>query len=556
MTGSRESSWLRPSVLVLAAGIATLLLIWLLGRFQLQAWEIDSTMARSVSTVRRELEVLQQPESLSGPLPREHLAQLKEALDELALAAGLEDEAADRAVREEATAMGQSIAELLDHPAPDTLLPLLESLRERAGEVEGAVAFHSAEHRHWARRLLVGALQGWGLIIALVVALLATWERRRAAEEREIEESRDRMVRAQKMDAVGRLAGGIAHDINNHLASIRAHTELVLHRPQTPAALERKMNLILETVLKASSLLERLLTFGGRQPTQSERLDLNDVVSSFETVLRGAVPDAIDLEFQLAPNLESIHGNVSQIEQLLANLVVNARDAIQGKGRIVVSTRSQVADGKRINLLSVSDDGCGIPIANQDKVFDPFFTTKAGSGSSGLGLAAVYATAEQSGWTIGFESTPGEGTTFLVSMSTDEKPARGPVEPRGGEPDDAPRGEESLLLVDDNEVLADAAATFLSSLGYRVRLAKTLSEARSLAAENPFDLVICDVQLPDGSGADLLSELRQQRPTKALYMSGYTDRIALRSGLRSDEAFFVKKPFSVAGLSRMVRRLL
>jgi signal transduction histidine kinase len=484
------------------------------------------------------------------------LERLKEALDELALAAGLEDEAADRAVREEALAMGNSISRQLDDPDPDTLVRLVESLRERAGEVEGAVAFHSAEHRHWARRLLAGALQVWGLIVVVVVALLAGWERRRAAEERELEESRDRVVRAQKMDAVGRLAGGIAHDINNHLASIRAHTELVLHRPQTPATIERKMNLILETVLKASSLVERLLTFGGRQPTQSEQLDLNDVVGSFETVLRGAVPDAIDLDFQLAPDLDSIHGNVSQIEQLLANLVVNARDAIQGKGRIVVSTRSQEVEGKRINLLSVSDDGCGIPIEDQDKIFDPFFTTKAGSGSSGLGLAAVYATAEQSGWTLEYETMPGKGTTFLVSMPTDEKPVPRQVETRSGESDATPRGEESLLLVDDNEVLADAASTFLSSLGYRVQLATTASEARSLAEATPFDLVICDVQLPDCSGADLLSQLRQRRPTKALYMSGYTDRIALRSGLRSDEAFFVKKPFSVAGLSRMVRRLL
>ena len=417
------------------------------------------------------------------------------------------------------------------------------------------VTADSAADLAWARSLPIVAVEVWAIAMFAVVAVLAVRERRRAAVEQEVEASQRRLAQAQKMEAVGRLAGGIAHDINNHLAAIRAHCELVLHRDQSREQLERKMTLVVDTVLRASSLLERLLTFARRQPTHAEPVDLDEVIEGFEKVLGGALPGTIALELRLAGHLSAVEADVAQLEQLLANLVVNARDAIGSRGTIVITTATRTTETSREVLLSVSDTGCGIPPESREKIFDPFFTTKEGSGSSGLGLATVYAVVEQAGGRIDVDSEVGVGTTFRIALPSLGRPASGTGRVASS-PENAPRGSERVLVVDDNEALADAAATFLTSLGYRVRLAASAAEAIGLVADEEFDVVVTDVQLPDRTGPELLATLRTRRPLKVLYMSGYTDRIALRSGQRTDEAFFVKKPFSVAGLSRMLRTLL
>lgn len=427
------------------------------------------------------------------------------------------------------------------------------------------------------------ALIGWGLLVVLAAWLVARRERRRAAAERALRESERRLHQAQKMDALGRLAGGVAHDVNNYLAAIRTQCELVERRARAgradPEEVARKMELVVATVLKASSLVERLLAFGRRQESHPELVDLNGVVESFERMMGGSLGEGVTLETRLAPDLPAVEADLSQLEQVLANLVVNARDAVAGAGggRIRVETAAAGAPGGERVCLAVSDTGPGIPAAIRDQIFDPFFTTREDVGASGLGLATVYALVEEAGGRVEVESDPGrrgsgEWTTVfrvLLPPAGRESPrgeASGRERPgRGGAPGGAGRGER-ILLVDDSPELREAVRSLLESQGYAVTAVSGRDEALAAGAAageaaHGFDLVVTDVRLRDGSGPELVERLRAEGgPLPALYMSGYTDRIALRPGAargeEGGEAFFVKKPFSGEGLGRMVRELL
>lgn len=408
-------------------------------------------------------------------------------------------------------------------------------------------------------------------------------------DDERLAESERRLLQAQKMEALGRLAGGIAHDVNNYLAAIRTHAELLLGRARAgradPADVERKMEQVVQTVLKASSLVERLLAFGRRQESHPEVLDLGEVVEAFERVMAGSLAsrdgEAIELDVAVAPDVPPVEADLAQVEQVLANLFVNARDAIAGSGRrhgtIRIETSAVPAPVGATTAapwaaLVVSDDGPGVDPALRDQIFDPFFTTKSDVGASGLGLATVFALVAGAGGRIEVESVPERprGAAFRVLLPPAE---RGPEAPGGGArtapaaEEGAPRGRgERILLVDDTPEVRRSVAELLESLGYRVSVAGGVAEALGLAREpGRFDLVVSDVRLRDGTGPDLVAELRSidggsgiggGRPVPALYMSGYTDRISLRSDAGRDEAFFVKKPFSGDGLARMVRALL
>lgn len=412
-----------------------------------------------------------------------------------------------------------------------------------------------------------------------------------------------RLLQAQKMDALGRLAGGIAHDVNNYLAAIRTQCELLLSRARAgradPGDVAEKMERVVGTVLKASSLVERLLAFGRRQESHPEILDLGEVVEAFERVMAGSLASRegppIELTVVTGRGVPPVEADLAQLEQVLANLFVNARDAIAGAGGGPGGARHRDRGSIRIETaavpapegaepsgdwaaLSVADDGPGIAPEIRDQVFDPFFTTKGDKGASGLGLATVYALVEEAGGRVEVRSAPERprGAELRVLLPPAARPAR---EPRDAAPatepppprreEGAPRGRgERILLVDDTPEVRRAVAELLESLGYRVSAAGGVVEALELAGGAPdFDLVVTDVRLGDGSGPDLVAALRGEgaedppagdplRPLRALYMSGYTDRISLRSGTGRDESFFVKKPFSGDGLARMVRELL
>ena len=438
----------------------------------------------------------------------------------------------------------------------------------------------------------------WAALLA--VAAVGAWRqgRRREAAERAVAESEARLYQAQKMDAVGRLAGGIAHDINNYLAGIRTHCELLLAAARRgaldPDATAHRLEAIVGTILKASSLVERLLTFGRRQVGLPEVVDLNEVVETFAGGLGGGLGRGVTLETRLAPDLWPVEIDLSQVEQALANLVVNARDALvstaSGEGRIVVTTANVAGDpdaperperpGDHV-ALAVADDGPGIPAAIRDQVFDPFFSTKATTGASGLGLATVYAVVDEAGGTIEVDSRTADepahpadpakagarrdrpGTTVRILLPRasgrlgGSRPGASPASVRRRR---GARGER-ILLVDDEPDVRSATRELLAESGYRVEAVAGADEALAAAAAarregDPFDLVLTDVRIGEQAGPDLVARLRAQGPVRALYMSGYTDRIALRTGPGRGDAFFLKKPFSGEGLLRMVRELL
>jgi signal transduction histidine kinase/DNA-binding NarL/FixJ family response regulator len=424
-------------------------------------------------------------------------------------------------------------------------------------------------------------LAGWMLLV--VAAAAAAWwlERRRAAAEAAAEEARRRLHQAQKLEAVGRLAGGVAHDVNNYLAVIRSHCEAVLVRDPPRTEVEETMRTVVATVLRASSLVERLLAFGRRQPARPEAVDLNHVVEAYAGMLRGT-REGVAVAARLAPELWPVEADLSQTEQVLANLVVNALDATPAGGRVEIVTANRpgsgAAGGDEV-ALEVRDTGCGIPPELHETVFEPFFTTKEGKGSSGLGLSTVYGIVRQAGGRIELDSASGRGTTVRVLLPRASRPAPPPA----GEQRDLLEGTEAVLLVDDNRELAAAVDAYLGDLGYRVTTAAGAAEAlaaaaAAAAAEEPFDAVITDVQLGGGgrleaweraagaagaaatvplTGPELVARLRQDgAPVRAVYMTGYTERIALRSMQRGDEAWFVKKPFSLEGLARALRGVL
>jgi|CXWL01.1.fsa_nt_gi two-component system cell cycle sensor histidine kinase/response regulator CckA len=412
---------------------------------------------------------------------------------------------------------------------------------------------------------------------ALAMVVVAARRERRAAAATA---ARERALRqAQKMEAIGRLAGGIAHDVNNYLAAIRANCELVLRKELPPERLAAKMETVVATVVRASSLVERLLALARRQDSRPEVVQLGEVVENLLVVLRGSMPSGLTLDTDLAADLWPVRADLAQVEQTLTNLLMNAADATPVGGRIVARTRNLPASGEDPDLveLAVADTGCGIPTELQDKVFEPFFTTKEGRGATGLGLAMVYGLVAEAGGRVEIDSTVGRGSTFRVLLPR----AAAAVAAAEVVPTTAEGGGGRILLVDDLGELREAAACLLRGRGYQVIEADGLATALAAAsaATEPFAVVVTDVRLADGTGPDLVAELRARHaaagpitsdatarhpiardPIRAIFMSGYTDRIVLRGAGRGggpgDDAYFLKKPFSAEGLERMIRQLL
>ena len=394
-------------------------------------------------------------------------------------------------------------------------------------------------------------------LVVIAVGLVVLLGRGRRARANLLARERQ-LAQLQKMEMVGRLAGGIAHDVNNYLATIRAHSEIVARRELPREQVVAKMKLIEANVLKASGLIERLLTFARRQPLSPELVDLNEVAESVSAMGLGAVREGVEVTLDVEDGLPLVEVDLAAIEGVLANLIVNARDAIEGTGTITIRTRSAAGPGgEQLVELAVADTGRGIAPEHLPQIFEPFFSTKAGQGATGLGLATVQSVVQEAGGRVLVESTPGHGATFRVRL-----PARGPRRERGAAParvapNLAAKGER-ILLVDDNRDLALGVAAQLESLGYAVTSVASAEEALAAVAASarPFDLVVTDVMLEGMPGTVMVDRLRKCGPLPALYMSGFTDRIALRRGPGAAEAYFLKKPFSAEGLARMVRELL
>jgi PAS domain S-box-containing protein len=370
-------------------------------------------------------------------------------------------------------------------------------------------------------------------------------------ERRKLE---SQLQQAQKMEAVGRLAGGIAHDFNNLLTAISGYSEFLLAGSDDPKLL-RYAEEIKKAAARAGSLTGQLLAFSRRQVLQPRVLDLNAVVTDMDMMLRRLIGEDVELVTMLDPALSAVRADPTQVEQVIVNLAVNARDAMPHGGSVTIETaNAETGDGSFVELR-MTDTGIGMTEAERQQLFDPFFTTK--EGGTGLGLATVYGIVEQSGGTIDVESEPGLGSSFRILLPAAAAPAELPgQEPTAHAPTD---GEETILLVEDEAVVRRLVAEILTSNGYSVVEAGDGPSALELLRRHTgdIDLLVTDVVMPGMSGPEVASAVGAMRPgTQVLYISGYTDSAIDHHGVLEPGIAFLQKPFSADDLARKVREVL
>jgi PAS domain S-box-containing protein len=391
-------------------------------------------------------------------------------------------------------------------------------------------------------------------------------ERKRADAEREKLEAQLRQ--AQKMESVGRLAGGVAHDFNNMLGVILGHAEMALEQVDPAHPLRDNLEEIRRAAKHSADLTRKLLGFGRKQTIAPQVLNLNETVAGMLKMLQRLIGEDIDLVWRPSPELWLIHVDPSQVDQILANLCVNARDAIAGNGRMVIETDNRALDadycathvgavpGEYV-LLAVSDNGCGMDKATLSHLFEPFFTTKEVGKGTGLGLATVYGIVKQNNGVIDVYSEPKRGTTFKIYLprhSVQSEPACA-VKATAA----ALRGSETILLVEDEPTTMKMTRMMLGRQGYTVISAETPHEAMRLAKAHAdkIHLLITDVVMPEMNGWDLARHLLALYPhLKCLFMSGYTANVIAHHGVLDEAVNFIQKPFTIADLADKVRTVL
>jgi two-component system cell cycle sensor histidine kinase/response regulator CckA len=393
-------------------------------------------------------------------------------------------------------------------------------------------------------------------------------ERKRAEEA--LRDSEEKLRQAQKMEAVGQLAGGVAHDFNNLLAVIIGYSELVLHRLPT-AGNERAIQQIEEIKKagdRAKSLTSQLLAFSRKQVMQPKILDLNEIIGDMEKMLRRLIGEHIEIRTVLNSDLGNVKADPGQIEQVLLNLAVNARDAMPTTGTLTIQTSNVDLNGENGGapraiepghyiLIAVTDTGCGIDPETQSRIFEPFFTTKEKGKGTGLGLSTVYGIIKQSGGNISIHSEVGQGTTFKVYLPrVDNTASRLETLPQNTPPRN---GHETVLLVEDEDAVRRMAQEILQLNGYKVLDASNGKEAIRVTEEysGNIDLMVTDVVMPQIGGRELAEKLSLTRPRmRVLYMSGYTDDAIVHHGVLGGLAAFLEKPFTPDALALKVREVL
>jgi PAS domain S-box-containing protein len=388
---------------------------------------------------------------------------------------------------------------------------------------------------------------------------------RDVTERRRLEEQ---LRQAQKMEAIGRLAGGVAHDFNNLLTIMTGRTELLLEKLAPGDPLRRDLELVQKTAERAAGLTQRLLAFSRKQVLQPRVLDLNQAVLGLVPMLRRLIGEDIELTVETADEPSPVRADPGQVEQVVLNLAVNARDAMPNGGRLAIATttvappqRSRSARGEPSGgphvRLSVRDSGEGMDTETQAKIFEPFFTTKDTGKGTGLGLATVYGIVAQSGGHLEVVSEPGHGSEFRVYLPRVDAPVDDGVAAAGGQP--ARGGTETILLVEDEEDVRTLARVLLQREGYTVVDAPDPHEALHLMERHagPLDLLLTDVIMPRMSGRELADRLGALRPgLPVLFMSGYTDDAIGRHGVLEPSTAFLQKPFSPDALAHKVRAVL
>jgi two-component system cell cycle sensor histidine kinase/response regulator CckA len=395
-----------------------------------------------------------------------------------------------------------------------------------------------------------GTLRGFTLVSRDIT------EQMRMAEER---------MQSQKLEVIGRLAGSVAHDFNNLLTIVSGFTELLLQSLGQDDTHRLYLDEITKAANQAASLTQQLLAFGRRQLLQPRVIDINEIVSSMETMIRRIIGENIELRIQLAAFPSHVRADAVQLQQALLNLVINARDAMPSGGQLVIMTGNSEdaswtgahSEGGTLVTLEVSDTGHGMDAGTLSRIFEPFFTTKEIGKGSGLGLATVDGIVAQSGGRIRVDSEPGRGTTFTIQL-----PATAADLPLGTpdvEPTASPTGSETVLLVEDEAALRRLSRRVLAQFGYTVLEAPDGEEALHLAEayHGPINLVLTDVVMPRLSGRDLAERVLASHPeAKILFMSGYMDDAVVQQGLQTQSISLLRKPFTPYALAARIREVL
>ena len=378
------------------------------------------------------------------------------------------------------------------------------------------------------------------------------------------------LLQAQKMESVGQLAAGVAHDFNNMLTVIQGHAGMLLARPATSPALLDSAQAIYFAAERAASLTRQLLMFTRKNVMQPKLLDLREVVANMSKMLQRLLGETVTLAFHPPPQIRLLQGDTGMIEQVIMNLAVNARDAMPKGGTLTVSasvieitdaylsTHPEARAGAFV-CLRVSDTGCGMDSATMSRIFEPFFTTKEVGKGTGLGLATVYGIVKQhDGW-VEVTSEVGIGTTFNVFFPASNAPAE--VKPAAAAPaSEVPGGKETILVVEDEPVLREMAHTILENCGYRILEAGSGVEALNVweRHQQSIDLVVTDMVMPEGiSGMDLAQRLRIAKPNlKIVFASGYSMDDMDTDFIRNGQAAFLQKPYTHITLAKAVRDCL
>ena len=427
--------------------------------------------------------------------------------------------------------------------------------------------------RDWAkigRKILLLSARQLDHVQMILFSINDITDRKNA--EKALRSTEDRLRHAQKLEAIGRLAGGVAHDFNNLLTGILGYSELLLDSVGRDDPKHEGLREIKKAADRAASLTQQLLAFSRRQILQPKVLALNAVATDLERMLRRLIGEHIELVIASDKPLGVVRADAGQVGQVIMNLALNARDAMFHGGTLTIDTRNvEVEDAPaggeglppgRYVMLEVRDTGVGMDQETQSHIFEPFFTTKGKGLGTGLGLATIYGIVEQSGALIRFSSGLGRGTSFRIFFPRVEEPASSTE--RSKRPPEAalaeiPRGSEVILVVEDEDVVRRLACSFLENRGYKVLEARHGSEGLALCKkrEEPIDLLLSDIVMPEMGGGELAEKASPLHPKmKVLFMSGYTDDTLIREGIKTRGTPFLQKPFTLQELARQVREVL
>ncbi len=389
----------------------------------------------------------------------------------------------------------------------------------------------------------------------------------RIIAEQERRRLEDQLQQTQRTEAIGRLAGGVAHDLNNLLSPIIGYGELL--REDLPPQDQKRQyaDAVLRAALRARELIAQLLAYGRKQALDIKPTDLDGIIAEFAPLMRKAVQENVAIRFAPAPRPCAVLADARQIEQVLMNLVVNAAQAMPDGGTLTIETAQRALDARdvaaypdlrpgRYAILTVRDTGIGMDQTTRERAFEPFFSTKGDKGT-GMGLATVYGVVKQHGGSVWFDSEPGRGTTFEIALPAASETAQRTSGEHAGAADVS--GTETILLVEDQEEVRQLADSILSRLGYKVLCAASGREALAVARarEEAIDLLLTDVVMPEMNGRELFQEMVERYPDLAvLYMSGYTNDVIANRGILDDGVEFIQKPFSVEMLAQRVRAVI